>query len=153
MLFCCFQNQPAECRIHPPVGRCAPGAGLLRRTRQIFYAINKFCSRSLKSIDFCVFSRYDKINDPNSHMGGAIRGHAAFFDSCREEQLNKLFRAVAELPVKNAKEGVPETGSFRKLAVCGGIKELEYEGILGIEQSYRVDNERRVTSGGARERR
>ena len=65
----------------------------------------------------------------------------------REEQLNKLFQAVAELLVKNAKEGVPEIGSFRKLTVRGGIKGMEYEGILGIEQSYRVENERRVTLG------
>ena len=65
----------------------------------------------------------------------------------REEQLNKLFRTVAELLVKNAKEGVPETGSFQKLTVGGKIKGADYESILGIEQSYQAKNERRVTLG------
>lgn len=65
----------------------------------------------------------------------------------REEQLNKLFQTVAELLVKNAKEGVPETGSFQKLTVGGKIKGADYESILGIEQSYQAENERRVTLG------
>lgn len=65
----------------------------------------------------------------------------------REEQLNKLFRTVADLLVKNAKEGVPESGSFQKLTVGGKIKGADYESILGIEQSYQAKNERRVTLG------
>lgn len=69
----------------------------------------------------------------------------------REQQLNKLYQAVAELLVEKAKVSLPEAGSFRKITVGGNVKGEICHSILGIEESYSSQTERYVTLGVYRE--
>lgn len=69
----------------------------------------------------------------------------------REEQIFKLFEAVAELLVKKARELVPETGSFQKVCIEGHYSGTDCHSYLSIENSHRSETERQVTLGVFRE--
>lgn len=64
-----------------------------------------------------------------------------------EQKMTILFQKVAEVLTEHAKARVPETGSFRKVAVDAEIGDEDWESTLGIEESYLSEIERRVTLG------
>lgn len=64
-----------------------------------------------------------------------------------EQKMNQLFQKVAEVLTEHAQAKVPETGSFRKVAVDAEIGDEDWESTLGIEESYLSETERRVTLG------
>ena len=64
-----------------------------------------------------------------------------------EQKMNQLFQKVAEVLAEHATARIPETGSFRKVAVDAHIGEENWESTLGIEESYLSETERRVSLG------